>query len=468
MASVVTSPIGLEAQLRKVDENIIILQTQLEALRGERVILQNQIRQQRSIGHPIHNLPVETICNIFEYVVFSHTTRIRTLLLVCRRWNSIIIHAPRLWSVITIAGPFHPSLFDTIMGYYKTATRRSQKLPLYVTLDTTSLFLASKFCRITRDLLLHDSEVKERGQIWGNCVHMKDQCDTVKQHTLTAYRTLRYMIDLHASKIRWKSFKLIWAATIDIGIFQNQFDSYILDRVTAAAPRLQELSIYDMGHAFHPITIHPNNDFTSLQIREVHFRTWCSLPLETVLELTLEFQQYTMWREVLKWPNHAWHVLFPALRKLSLFRSTDDSSSSGLHLDLEPFTAPYITELAIKGQIPTCALTPMRLPSLRKLTIWSADQSPSFPGNLDLSWSFISNVRHLSFQCFYIDNDTMNLLTGTVSTRIQAYFKDLLQKFPNLECLEICSCMQHATQVRYRCYDPCNQTDNSISFILKQ
>lgn len=139
------------------DSRRIALITRLNALEMEIDKIQRELSEEEHIqpSHvasgraPIHKCPDEVLLHIFsrylETPLGSHRSQhpyIRRLLLMCKRWNYVIMNTSSLWARIEIIDPY--ALFDypnkkSLVSYIKACVQRSKELPLDVELDLSFL-----------------------------------------------------------------------------------------------------------------------------------------------------------------------------------------------------------------------------------------------------------------------------------------------------------------------------------------
>lgn len=86
---------------------------------------------------PVQSLPTEILLQIFQWYLNHNHSHIRRLMLVCRRWNEIIIDSQTLWGklVISIEKYESPSTTRQRMPYIKACLQRSGDKPLDITMD---------------------------------------------------------------------------------------------------------------------------------------------------------------------------------------------------------------------------------------------------------------------------------------------------------------------------------------------
>jgi hypothetical protein len=158
VSDVIREKIGL---FRSQEDRISALELELNDLREQHNRLQQELepyRIQYCKMHPIlispvalsdrsfiNHLPEELLYSIFKLCILipydNHRAPIGTLLFVCKRWYTLIMSSPKLWSKIEINDPFE--LFDLInkqsqTSYIPSCLSRSQGLPLDIEIDFES------------------------------------------------------------------------------------------------------------------------------------------------------------------------------------------------------------------------------------------------------------------------------------------------------------------------------------------
>jgi F-box-like len=119
---------------------------------------------------PIHRCPDEILCLFFEEFVFvpyfvlpHYHHHIRRLLLVCRRWYTLVTNTARLWARIDASGL---DLFDigarkSLFPYIFACLNRSKNLPITVHLDMQGL---SNGGYITESLTQHAKAIVDEDE----------------------------------------------------------------------------------------------------------------------------------------------------------------------------------------------------------------------------------------------------------------------------------------------------------------
>jgi hypothetical protein len=146
--------VELEVELRRLRENRTQLERDLEPYRigapfaditpVQRIPMEPvQVESAR-----IHRCPDEILCMIFENCVLLpfHHLYIRRLVLVCRRWYTLVTNTVKLWARIEISSPC--DLLDigsekSQFSYIVACLRRSKNLQITVDLDLEDLICAN-------------------------------------------------------------------------------------------------------------------------------------------------------------------------------------------------------------------------------------------------------------------------------------------------------------------------------------
>jgi len=142
--------VELEAELSQLRKDHAQLERDLEPYRigfsfADVASVQRISREPTDIKTaPINRCPDEIICMIFENCVlipYQHLY-IRRLLLVCRRWYTLVTNTAKLWARIGISSPW--DLFDigsrkSLFSYIFACLARSKDLLITVDLDLESL-----------------------------------------------------------------------------------------------------------------------------------------------------------------------------------------------------------------------------------------------------------------------------------------------------------------------------------------
>jgi hypothetical protein len=138
--------VELEAELSQLRKNHAQLEHDLEPYRVDSSFADVTLAQKISIEPtdietaPINRCPDEILCLIFDnfVLVLCHHLYIRRLLLVCRRWYTLVTNTAKLWAQIEISSPW--DLFDigsqkSRFPYIFACLNHSKNLPITVYLD---------------------------------------------------------------------------------------------------------------------------------------------------------------------------------------------------------------------------------------------------------------------------------------------------------------------------------------------
>lgn len=99
-------------------------------------------------GAPLSRCPDEILTNIFSFYLIDRHISIRRLLLVCKRWNRLIMRSPRMWARIQILNidPFieWPSEEPLARRYITACMNRSNNLSMDIRLNLSGLNLNAR------------------------------------------------------------------------------------------------------------------------------------------------------------------------------------------------------------------------------------------------------------------------------------------------------------------------------------
>ncbi|KAG8827590.1 hypothetical protein FRC17_007775 [Serendipita sp. 399] len=171
----------------------------------------------------INGLPIELLVSIFELDVESqHVRRNATLMLVCKRWREVADSSPRLWSQIRLAPRSNINSLILCTDLVKFCIKKSQEMPLDITLDFTSL----------RDPAARSLDIP-------NGVY-EPTWDPVERTRGSLRLQLKELVDaLYVSPMaRWRHFRLRFSSWMS-----EDLASSILAQFCAAAPMLETLDI---------------------------------------------------------------------------------------------------------------------------------------------------------------------------------------------------------------------------------
>jgi hypothetical protein len=139
---------ALELELNDLREQHSRLEQELEPYRLQYRTMHQVSAFSNALNDPclIHHLPDELLYSIFKICIQGpdnrHRRTIGTLLFVCKRWYTLTMGSPKLWSNIQIYDTY--KLFDFVnrrsrISYVDSCLSRSEGLPLDVQLDFSSV-----------------------------------------------------------------------------------------------------------------------------------------------------------------------------------------------------------------------------------------------------------------------------------------------------------------------------------------
>lgn len=419
-----------------VREAIGSLESQLSLLREEERTLNDEVIINCSRTSPIGGVPFELLCNIFELVIHQSPTRIRTLLLVCSHWNSIIMQTPHLWTRVAICGPFYPSISNDFITYYNCAVERSRNMPMDVVFDTKLLLSCYSICANDRFALLDSSDTTPATR----CKHYDISCDTAAAHTSTAFDVLKHL--LAGDRSNWASFHFHWTSRTS-NLYVKGFDRNLFSHFLSAKNNLRHLSFEDPYHDFAPPTLPPPGGLKSLRLWGSNWKV--AFHFQELISLELQFNAISDWIILRNTFGADWKGGFPSLRKLSLIRDEELPKDTIVWPKRVPFplTIGYVTELFLRGRIPAFILEWLDFPILESLTISAKWGESCFMGYA--GWHFSKYVRHLYLQCVDLPGNDMREGGGAINNILNTFSVDL-RFFTNLKSLEICHCMWVAAE----------------------
>jgi F-box-like len=239
-------------QLHKQEAQIMELEAELSQLRKAHAELERDlapyridspfadIKSTQSIplelyqveAAPIHQCPDEILCLFFEnYVlirdddddfVFRHPHfHIRRLLLVCRRWYTLMTNTAKLWTRIEIFSPL--DLFDigarkSLFPYIFACLNRSKSLPITVHLD---MQLLNDEDYITESLIQHAKAIVDEDEHELIIQQIRDQDWEFRSTWFDSQleRVIACLIGADGEHIkRWKAMRLYLPEDADMAI----------------------------------------------------------------------------------------------------------------------------------------------------------------------------------------------------------------------------------------------------------
>jgi hypothetical protein len=198
--------------IKECEARIASLSNQLKEVQEEQRRWERQLAfaMAMELDH-LNKCPAETLIKIFEICLAPNHLRIRTLLLVCKKWYQLIVKTPTLWNRIEVCFPEYYSLERPIclITYVKVCKQRSGDLKLEVTLDFEGIVDAVDYHKgILSDL------------IQGECFKCfldglnpdysyQFECSTYKRRMKQLIDTVRALVGEGSKDMkRWSSFHL--------------------------------------------------------------------------------------------------------------------------------------------------------------------------------------------------------------------------------------------------------------------
>jgi hypothetical protein len=194
----------------------------------------------------IHRFPTEILSMIFALALIPNHHRIRTLVLVCRHWNEMVMQNPSLWSRLQIIAPRDPqkhpwrTWMDDMKRYLSACLHRSRTLGLWVEMDLLDLpspsdyiadqllsyaksIIPSEHARLTDEMFSNTWEYESRA--WEELI--EDICKVL--FTGPCYKIER------------------WAAlSLRLPHSDSMIAEHIWNSITGVASNLKELSIENL------------------------------------------------------------------------------------------------------------------------------------------------------------------------------------------------------------------------------
>jgi F-box-like len=135
-------------QVTEIEENILSLQSQLEAL---------QTRKLNLLAHNalINRIPPELLSRIFELGVYESNDLLPILSLVSRHWRSIALSTPSIWSYIRLDNTWGYSRHMSFLRKLKVHLERSQDCKFLLDTDCRYLDISNELPQIMTELEPH-------------------------------------------------------------------------------------------------------------------------------------------------------------------------------------------------------------------------------------------------------------------------------------------------------------------------
>ncbi|KAI0266549.1 hypothetical protein BC834DRAFT_924021 [Gloeopeniophorella convolvens] len=132
----------------EIEQNIISLQSQLEALQTRKVLLlaRNAL---------INRIPPELLSRVFELGIYESNDLLPTLSLVSRHWRQLALTTPSIWSYIRLDNSWGYSRHNSFLRKLKVHLQRSQDCKFLLDIDCRYLDIANELSQIMTELEPH-------------------------------------------------------------------------------------------------------------------------------------------------------------------------------------------------------------------------------------------------------------------------------------------------------------------------
>ncbi|PVG01618.1 hypothetical protein CPB86DRAFT_666509, partial [Serendipita vermifera] len=161
----------------------------------------------------IHKCPTEILCMIFDFSLIHDHTRIRELLLVCKRWNYLIMRTPKMWTHIQfkVTDVLSPKI-GIYHRYLDACMARSWPLLLNIEIDVEEFRTLEDYLReevMERMKVVVDKEDWDAIYDWGSgfeCDFSSAKFEVNFEEIWSLLRSLTGEAGKHMS--RWQSLSL--------------------------------------------------------------------------------------------------------------------------------------------------------------------------------------------------------------------------------------------------------------------
>jgi len=373
--------LGLESRLHNVRCQYELLQGELMAYRIDLPLMKSELvpRTSHAVSFRAHALgigalPNEILLYVFEiFLSNSHHQRIRRLLLVCKRWNSLIMHCSKLWARIKLCPRFSWNFqVATSITYIKACLERSQPLSLDIDLDYSNFRSREGHIREELEMtvrMIADEDESDDIFDWAlnvDCDFASSTYDQYFQETLDDLDALIGLGGIHIG--RWKSLKLCFPWQ-ELFVAQDLWVKFIGRTPYLTEAKIIQLdTIFDISDDDELFMSFPDlSNLRSLTLEDGQVRHLLkdptSGPLSTLRHLDISYGSLDNILDL---------SAFTHLRKLCLrggagFHSVDQTTEEPILtirlVDLE--------ELHLKGYSPNLKKFRFEFPSLRDLLVES-------------------------------------------------------------------------------------------------
>lgn len=366
--------------LRKAEKEIKDLKAKLSLMRSktrkERKELEKEARKHRSASAPIRRVPAEILITIFEEAVKTRPTRIRSLLLVCRHFNTIIMNCPILWTNLPLVfNKNNLSAYKSLYKYSKACCERSQGLLLQLTLNFKRFPDRLSFIENRLGRVYPEGEENE------DLVHEFRSSIQCAQYERLFKKCLQIVRFLTSHMQRWGSLTVILGSR-----HRRGFLPVLMPILHGEAPNLHTL-VTERCRSGEKSFILYESPLTKLVTANARYTDGLKFPeLLQILEIRV--------RQVSDLDHLS---LLNNLQRLTvdLFHLDDDEVTlqENPSIRLPKITLPHLNSLSLLGPVPVALIDALEVPLVRQLRlVWRNSQDFTRLPNvdpLDLCWEVL-------------------------------------------------------------------------------
>lgn len=173
----------------------------------------------------VNKCPAEIFVEIFRLFITPEHRRIRTLLLVCKKWNGLIMNTPSLWNCVDLYFDSRPSVDQpaSLAPYVQACKQRSQNPTLDVHLNLKNIGNAFEY-----HMALAKNSIQRECQncLLTACLGDDDSwgCSRFEERIDELIDTVRVLVGDNSNDMaRWSSLHLAFPGQGDIFEFAPAF-----------------------------------------------------------------------------------------------------------------------------------------------------------------------------------------------------------------------------------------------------
>ncbi|THV01388.1 hypothetical protein K435DRAFT_655326, partial [Dendrothele bispora CBS 962.96] len=141
-------------ELTAYQTEIASLRSRIALLTRKHDMMKSHIEKARSLLAPVRKLPNEILVEIFMLLVDARPNFDPPVFVkVCKRWFSLALSTPRLWSI-------SPLYIDQTLIQVKQWLRLSRTIPLHITLQSDQMTRTSHREQILQEVFAHSTRWK--------------------------------------------------------------------------------------------------------------------------------------------------------------------------------------------------------------------------------------------------------------------------------------------------------------------